>query len=338
MSRITNAMLTNNYLSDLQTNLSGMSKIQSQMASGQKIQRASDDPTIATTTLTLNSELAANSQYSSNITDATNWLDTTDSALSEAGNVLKRVRELMVKAGNGSYGTDEISTIKDEVVSDVKQLGQVLNTSYDGSYIFGGTKSTSKPVTVSASGTLSYADKDGTAITDTTTGTGLIAYNQIGSDLTTEISEGVKVNYNQTAVGLLEFNNSSGTAVDTSEVLSRIIGNLGLASGTSTTSTSDATNSTTALSALSGTNLTELDAIINNFVAARTSVGTTQNRMESAATTNADENQNMTSVLSSTADIDYAEASVNYSSAQQVYKAALQVSSKVLEKTLLDYL
>jgi flagellar hook-associated protein 3 FlgL len=308
------------------------------MSTGQKIQRASDDPTIATTTLTLNSELAANDQYSTNITDATNWLDTTDSALSEAGNVLSRIRELMVKSGNGSYGTDEISTIKDEVISDVKQLGQILNTSYDGSYIFGGTKSTSKAVTVSDDGTISYAAKDGTAITDTTTGAGQIAYNQISSDLTTEISDGVKVAYNKTASGLLQFKNSSGSSVDASEVLSRIIGNLGLASSTSTTATTDASDSSGALTALSGTNLTELDSIIDNFTAARSSVGTTQNRMESAATTNSDQTQSMTSVLSSTADVDYAQASVTYSSAQQVYKAALQVSSKVLEKTLLDYL
>jgi len=330
MSRITNSMLTDNYLGDLQTNLRNMSTLQGQMSSGQKIQRASDDPTIATTTLKLNSQLAANDQYSSNITDATNWTDTTDSALSEAGNVLKRIRELMVKSGNGTFGDDEISTVKDEVASDVKQLGQVLNTSYDGSYIFGGTKSTSKPVIVATDGTISYAAKDGTAIADVTTGAGKIAYNQIASDLTTEISDGVKVTYNTTAASLL----GTGTSTDAISILSTIISNLGKASNSAT----DATGATTALTALSGTNLTQLDAIINNFTSARSSVGTTQNRLESAATTNSDETENMTSVLSSTADIDYAEASVNYSSAQQVYKAALQVSSKVLQKTLLDYL
>jgi flagellar hook-associated protein 3 FlgL len=381
MSRITNAMLTTNYLSDMQTNLKAMSTYQSQMSSGQKIQRSSDNPAIATQTLQLNSELAANKQYSSNITDSTNWLDTTDSALSEAGNVLKRVRELMVKAGNGTYGDDEISTIKDEVVSDVKQLGQLLNTSYDGSYIFGGTKSTSKAVTVDTDGTISYANKDGTAFSYTTSDGTVIKDNegakskiaeldaiinstdtsvtavqktaaqtekttvakavapltQIASDLTTEISDGVTTDYNVTATSLLEFNDSTLGSLNTMDVLSNIISNLGIAS-TATSTTTTSKNKSDALTALGGTDLNKLDAVLNNFTGTRASVGTKQNAMESAATTNDDQNYSMTSVLSSVADVDYTEASVNYSSAQTVYTAALQVSSKVLSKSLLDYL
>jgi flagellar hook-associated protein 3 FlgL len=409
MSRITNAMLTNNYLSDVQTNLKSMSTFQSQMSSGQKIQIASDDPAIAVKTLKLNTEIASNKQYSQNITDTTNWLNTTDTALSESGNVLSRIRELMVKAGNGSYGTDDISTIKDEVVSAVGELGQLLNTSYDGNYIFGGAKSTSKAVTVDSNGNMSYADKDGNAISKSTSGTTTsttltladankitngtntiesitkdstgavsVKYNngtttstisttsanlqtdltnngfttsnatkvssllsqtdttlsQISSDLTTEVSEGVKVNYNQSANSLMEFTDSSGTAVNGMNILSGIITNLGIASDSTATST--ATNA--ALTKINGTNLTQLDSLINNFLVARSTTGTMQDRMDSISTTNDDQNYNMTSVLSSTADVDYTEASVGYSSAQQVYTASLQVSSKILSKTLLDYL
>ena len=328
MSRITNAMLTNNYLSDLQTNLRSMSTLQNQLSSGQTIQRASDDVSAATQIMQLNSEISANEQYSTNITDVTNWLDTTDSALSEAGNVLSRIRELMVKAGNGTYSEDEISSIKDEVVSAVQELGQILNTSYDGNYIFGGTKSTSKPITVADDGTVSYADSDGNATTDATT------ISQISSNLKAEISQGIKVNYNITASGLLEFNNSDGTSVNTMSVLSDIITNLGTASST----TAADADQTTALDDINGDNLDDLDSIIDNFLTARSKVGTMQNRMDSASTTNEDQNYNMTSVLSDVGDIDIAEKTVEYSTAQTVYKAALQVSSTVLTETIMDYL
>ena len=42
----------------------------------------------------LHSSINANRQYNENIRDTINWLDTTDTALGQAGDVLQRVREL----------------------------------------------------------------------------------------------------------------------------------------------------------------------------------------------------------------------------------------------------
>jgi flagellar hook-associated protein 3 FlgL len=333
MTRITNAMLTTNYLSDMQTNLSTMSSLQSQLSSGKTIQSAADDPATAGKIMKLNRELSANTQFSTNISDATNWLDTTDTALGEAGNVLSRIRQLMVKAGNGSYGTDEISSIKDEVVSDVQQLGQVLNTSFNGNYIFGGTKSSSKPVTVDSNGNMNLADANGNAITAATDPT---SYNQIASDLNVEVSEGVKVTYNQNAAKLLQFNDSNLTPsnVDAMSVLKNIVSDLGTLSSSSSTTAQN----NTALTDLNGSTLNQMDSVINNFLSARSKVGAMENRMQSVSTTNTDQNYNMTSILSNAQDVDITEKTVEYSSAQTVYKAALQVSSTVLQKTLMDYL
>ena len=383
MSRITNKMMTNDYLSDMQINLKSMSKVQNQMSSGKTINKGSDDPSVAARLTQLNSEIAANKQYNSNITDTTNWLDTTDSALAEAGNVLSRIRQLMVKAGNGAYGSDEIKAVKKETVADVQQLTQTLNTSFDGSYIFGGTKSTSKPVTVDSSGNISYADKDGNSlsytVTTNTTSTFpantvlndsksinsritylnsipssdpgytaaqaeittltpmLVPMTQIGSNLTSQISDGVTVDYNKTATGILEFHDSTlNKDIDTKDVLSKIISDMGKAAKEDSTTT-DAEQAT-ALTDINGDDLKQLDAIISNLLQTRSGVGTLQNRMDSASTTNEDQNYNMTSILSDSGDIDLTEKTVEYSSIQTVYTAALQTSSKVLEKTLLDYI
>lgn len=383
MSRITNKMMTNNYLSDMQINLKSLSKVQNQMSSGKTINKGSDDPSVAARLTQLNSEISANKQYNSNITDTTNWLDTTDTALSEAGNVLSRIRELMVKAGNGAYDTDERKAIKKEAIADVQQLTQTLNTSFDGSYIFGGTKSTSKPVTVDSNGNISYADKDGNSLSYTVTtnttstfpvntvlndsksindritylnsipssdpgyGTAqteittltpmLVPMTQIGSDLISQISDGVTVNYNKTATGILEFHdNTLNKDIDTKDVLSKIISDMGKAAKEVSTTT-DAEQAT-ALTDINGDDLKQLDSIISNLLQTRSSVGTLQNRMDSAKTTNEDQNYNMTSILSDSGDIDLTEKTVEYSSIQTVYTAALQTSSKVLEKTLLDYI
>lgn len=383
MSRITNKMISNNYLSDMQTNLKGMSKIQNQLSSGKTINRGSDNPTVAARIMQLNTEISSNKQYNSNITDTSNWLDTTDTALSEAGNVLSRIRELMVKAGNGAYDSDEIKSIKTEVVGDIKQLTQVFNTSFDGSYIFGGTKSTSKPLTVDDNGNISYGDKDGEALSYKVTSNAtsafpadavindsksvndriadlnnnvlktdptnkdaldemtklnsmLVSFKQIGSDLKSEISEGVSVTYNKTATNVLEFHdNGMNKDIDAKDTLSKIVSDLSKAAKEN--SEDDAT-SQSALSDINGDDLKQLDAIISNLLQTRSSVGTLQNRMESATSTNEDQNYNMTSILSSSGDIDFTEKTVEYSSIQTVYTAALQTSSKVLQKTLLDYI
>ncbi|MBC2455914.1 flagellar hook-associated protein FlgL [Clostridium beijerinckii] len=327
MPRITNSMLVANYLNNMKRNLGNMSTLQNQLSSGNSITRASDNPSTATRIMQLNSEIAANKQYNSNIKDVTNWLDTTDTALSEAGNVFSRIRELMVKAGNGAYGKDEISNIKDEIVQKVAQLGDILNSSFDGNYIFGGTKSTSKPVVANSDGSISYLDKNGTAFTGASgTAADPNAYTQINTKLTAEISTGVTIEYNQTSTNILEFTDTdSGTSVNASDVLKDIVNNL---------SNPTATN----LSTVTGSDLTKMDYIIKNVQKCRSTVGAMQNRMDSAQATNEDQNYNMTSILSEVGDVDYTQKTMEYSVAQTVYTASLQTSAKVLTKTLLDYL
>jgi len=327
MQRVTNSILVANFLNGMNRNIGNMSILQNQLSSGKLINRASDDPYGATRMMQLNSEITENKQYNDNIKNSSNWLDTTDSALSQAGNVFARIKELMVKAGDGAYGKDEIATIKNEVVQKVTELGTILNSSFDGNYIFGGTKSTSKPVIVDSNGAISYADKDGTALATGAAGTAADpnAYAQIKAGLKAEISQGVTVNYNKTAVDVLEFNDATGAPLKVSAVLNDIINNLG-------------TSSTADLSKVNGQNSTDMDSIIKNLLKCRADVGSMQNGMESAQSANEDQTYNMTSILSSVGDVDYTQKTMEYSVAQTVYTAALQTSSKVLSKTLLDYL
>lgn len=342
MPRITSSMLVSNYMNNMKRNLGNMSTLQNQLSSGKVINRASDNPYTATRIMQLNSEIAANKQYNSNINDTSNWLDTTDTALAQAGNVFSRIRELMVKAGNGAYGKDEITTIKDEIVEKTKELGQILNSSFDGNYIFGGTKSTSKPITVDSNGNINYADKNGAPLTTDGTTTNTLAsnikssddgYKQIGTGLKAEIATGVIVDYNKTAKDVLEFKDSdTGASIYVPELLTNIIKDLGVAAG------NDSALAKTAIGNLTGTYLTQMDSSIKNLLQCRASVGAMQNRMDSAAENNEDQTYNMTSILSETGDVDFTQKTMEYSVAQTVYTASLQTSAKVLSRTLLDYL
>lgn len=331
-SRITNNMLSSNYLRNMQRNLTNMKTLQNQLASGKEIQKASDNPYKTSRSMQLHAEISSNIQYNENIKDTSNWLDTTDTALSQMGNVFGRIETLLVNAGNGAYGPDERIAIQDEVKEKVNELSQILNTNFDGSYIFGGTKTASKPTTV-VSGVLQYADKDGTGIGNngkngvdtnavidiTTTDT----YKQLKSDLEVDISEGVKTDYNKTAVNVLEFKDKSGSTINVSDLLANIIKDLGTGGTTSNLNT---------------THLKDIQSVTANLLQQRSEVGTMQNRMDSAQQNNETQNYNMTDILSKTEDIDFAEKTMDYSIMQTVYTAALQTSAKILPMTILTYL
>ncbi|AEB75775.1 flagellar hook-associated protein 3 [Clostridium botulinum] len=146
--RVTNKMLSNNFLADMKVNLENINKIQQQNTSGKKFRKPSDDPFAVARSMQLHTDINTNKQYSKNITDVSNWLDTTDTALGQAGNVFQRVRELLISAGNGGYTESERRAIKDEINEKVREISQILNTNFGGNYIFGGTRSTTKPIEV----------------------------------------------------------------------------------------------------------------------------------------------------------------------------------------------
>lgn len=146
--RVTNRMLANNFLTDMTTNLNNLQTLQQQLTSGKEIRRPSDDPLKVARAMQLHSEIGINKQYNENIKDTLSWLEQTDTALGQLGDQTHRIRELLVSAGNVAYGTDERKKINDEVKEIIGQMSQTLNASFDGRFIFGGTRGTAKPVNV----------------------------------------------------------------------------------------------------------------------------------------------------------------------------------------------
>ena len=380
MNRITSTMLSSNYLKNVNKNLSYIEKMQNQLSTGKEISKPSDDPYKASRIVKMYADISGNEQYNDNITDVTNFLDVTDTSITQISSLYSRVRELLVSAGNATYGSEEMQSIQDEMKVKVNQLSQLLNTSFDGKYVFGGTKVDSKPVTV-VDGKLQYADSDGNGITvykdadgkyttsevdentqvsigdinrneieseiskidtdndgvadDLTNADrlkelndikkGIISYNQINADMKIEISQGVVVNYNKTATEILEFTDPDDPTrtINVSDLFSDIISNL---------------NSEDGKEALTGKNISDLDKAISNLLTKSSEVGAMQNRMETAATQNETENDNLTAILSNVEDIDFTEKMIDFSTLMTVYKASLQISANILPQTIMDYL
>ena len=317
--RVTNSMMTNSFLRDVNNNLNNLSKLNKQLTTGKEISKPSDDPFKTARIMQMYSDIGANKQYNENIKDTINWLDTTDVALEQLGNSYQRVRELMVSAGNASYGSDEMKAVKDEINEKVNEIGQILNTNFDGKYIFGGTKSSSKPIGVTTTGgnnSLSFIDKSGNTTTDAD------ILNQINSKLTVEVSQGVNMEYNVNAGEILNFKDGAGKDIDLAALMDDIISNLQSADS------SDVVKG----------NLADIDSVLSNINKLRGEVGAKQNRMDSAKTQNEEQNLSMTEILSKTEDIDLAEKTIEVATLQSIYTASLQTSARIMQSTLIDFI
>ena len=314
--RVTNKMLSNNFLRDMRSNLNNMNKLQGQMSSGKEIRKPSDDPFKASRIMQMYSDIDANKQYKSNIKDSINWLDTTDTALGQVGNVVGRIEELLVSAGNGAYGVNERTAIKDEINQRIGEISQILNTSFDGKYVFGGTNGTIKPVETTT------VDKNTLLVCDTSNA-------NLKEKLFVEVSQGVTMDYNINAAQILNY--SEDPTQNLMKLLSGITTHLDAKDPTDPNYASD-------IKALTSTDLAGIKGVMTNVLKLRSEVGAKQNRMESAESRNVDLNFNMMEILSRTEDIDITEKTMEYATMQTIYMASLQTSAKVLQPSLLDYL
>jgi flagellar hook-associated protein 3 FlgL len=334
--RVTNKMLAHSFLRDMNNNLKNMQTLQQQMTSGKEIRRPSDDPFKVARAMQLHTDINANKQYNTNISDTINWLDTTDTALDQAGNVLQRVRELLVSAGNAGYGDSERKAIKDEINQKIGEFAQIMNTNFDGKYVFGGTRATTKPLDTINNDSTGNMDlvyyKRGGGVLDPSNADDAKEVNMISQKLTVAISQGVSMDYSVAATDIIDFTSESGKSRNLMDIFNSITTHLGKGTTSSDQPTDDP------ISKLTGEDLTAITDVINNLLKIRSEVGAKQNRMESAKEKNIEANFNMTEILSKTEDIDITEKTMQYATMQTVYIASLQTSAKVLQPSLLDYL
>jgi flagellar hook-associated protein 3 FlgL len=144
--RVTQSMLSSNFLKNLTNNYEKMGKLQDQIASQKKISRPSDDPVVAMKGMAYRTNLQEVDQYKRNFTEAHNWIDNSDSALDEATQAMQRIRELTVEASNGTLEDSQRKSIADEVSQLQDHLSEIANTKVGNKYIFNGTDTSSKPV------------------------------------------------------------------------------------------------------------------------------------------------------------------------------------------------
>lgn len=138
--RITNSMTRNNVLWSINKTEEKLDFYQTQMSTGKKIQRPSEDPIVAVRALKFRTNVREVSQYQTNSEDAISWLSTSEQSISNASGMLNRIRDLSLQATSDTFSINDVDTMVAEIEQIKVQLVNEGNVSYAGRYIYSGFK------------------------------------------------------------------------------------------------------------------------------------------------------------------------------------------------------
>jgi len=137
--RITNKIIQNNSLNNINTNKVLADRLNTQMSTQKKIDRPSDDPVVAIRALRLRSNVSEVTQYySKNIPDAESWLSVTSGALSTLTSVVTDMYSQCTKGSSGELTSTDRNTILEKLKALRDEVYATGDADYAGRYVFTG--------------------------------------------------------------------------------------------------------------------------------------------------------------------------------------------------------
>lgn len=138
--RVTNSMISNSSQVHIGNAKTELMKRQNQYTTQKKIQRPSDDPTVAIRALQFRTTYSQIQQYADkNVRDAMNWMDTTESAMTQINGILENMKGYLNQGANDDLTVSQ----RNSVLSVLKEYANAVftdnaNTDYSGRYMFTG--------------------------------------------------------------------------------------------------------------------------------------------------------------------------------------------------------
>jgi flagellar hook-associated protein 3 FlgL len=304
-------MMQDNYLKCLSRNMGKMVSLQYQMATGKRLNKMSDDPVDAMSVMQFRAKLYRSERYKESVESGLTWLQQTESSVLELNEILKSAYETVIQISNDWLGDDDkkaaaelIGQLRDHVLT-------IGNTQSGTQHIFGGYNTKKAPFTVDSSGKLLYNGHD--LMDDANPA--LIEESKVNIEY--EVGFNLRMNVSVNGVQLLGMGEDNIYSVLDSlyNVLKE-----GAPAGE--------------LTAYAG----KLQDTQSHVLAVLGDIGGRVNRLELIAN-RYEENQLMyTDIKSKLEDVDQAEALMNFKMAEYVYNAALQVGSRIVQPSLVDFL
>lgn len=299
--RVTNKMMNNNLLMNLNRGLTRLERINNQLGTKKKINAPSDDPVKTELILRTSTSIRQTEQYIRNIGSAVSWLDATDVVLQDVVSVIHRAKDLAVSGASTHLDDTARKALADEVAQLRDNLMQLANSTHGGRYLFARQHTDSPPFTTDPNSTEPLPDVEYLEGKGDSNLSNLVQY-EIGEGVTMEVS------------------------VDGDFFL-------GIFSALKTLH-EDLTQSGRAPDDVLG----DLDDALDGVLSIMSEIGGKQNRVDLAQERLQDLQLNLTKILSEEQDLDYAEAIMELKMEEFAYRTALSVGARIIQPSLVDFL
>lgn len=309
--RITSTQFADNLQLQLQRILQRQSKVQNQMATGQRVISPADDPLAAQQAMALQNESRTLGQYESNAQAQKELAAATFSVIRSLQKISDRAQEIATSA-DGLKSPEELKIYAAEIGQLIKQGVQTANTKHGDTYLLSGTLSNAPAfaaVTDAGGNITSVTFQGNTDVPEVEVGFGQLVSARVPGANTSGAGER----------GLLQ---DSGAGADFFGHLIAL--HQQLLSGDT--------------DAIAATTREQLRADEENLMFHIAENGAVQSTLEAAVSARKSERLALAGEVSRRADVDIAEASIEMQRTQLNYQAALQSAASMMDLTLLDFL
>ena len=298
--------ISQQFLTNLQLLQQQMAATQQQISSGTKISQASDAPNSVGDVLQLESDLGRVSQVTSNLNLVSGEVNSAESALQTATQLLDQVASLAAQGVSNTVSAASRAIFSQQVGQILSTMVSTSQTQFNGAYVFGGDQSTSP------SYQLDLSNPNGVDRLTTTQSTRLI-----------QDASGITFAFSKTAQDIFDHRNSDDSLA--SDNIFAAVNSLRIAL---------ANNDQPGISAA----ITSIKAAQNYLSQQLAFYGGVQNQISNALdVAQKFQLQDQTS-LSQLKDTDVAAASVALSQDQASYQASIQAESAMPRTSLFSYL
>lgn len=296
--RITTNSLSENLIRQIQQLANQQSKLQTQVATGQRISQPSDDPAAMGRVLNFESEQRQIAQYLGNTNRALELGQASFSGLQQIKKVSDRATEIGT-LGSGVLGADASKAYGAELDQLIEQTLQLSNSKLRNDYLYAGTAVDTAPFAA-------QRDAQGKVTA--------VAYLGNAASTSVQLSETTSVAPGTTGTTNLNLRDFLNQLVSLRDALN----------------TSDTAGIKSAQAGLLANE--------DHLVSALAANGGVQSRIEANRSQQQDRAGNLATLVSGETDTDMASTIVRLNQTQNSYQAALQSTASIMRISLLDYI
>lgn len=155
--RISTQIMYSQSSSSLNKQQSAYLSVGAQLASGSRVNSASDDPLAMSKAIGIGQSNAVNDQFTAGRVSARNSLGQEENVLNSVADGISAIKTLLVQAQTATLTDADRASIASDINGIYETLiGQANSTDGNGRYLFGGYKDSSSPYTKDAAGNVTY--------------------------------------------------------------------------------------------------------------------------------------------------------------------------------------